>query len=132
RSVCSLCLQHAHRAIQARPSVPTRRSSDLLPKCTGVGGTRRADAASVVSPWPSSTIATFISPVGAMKSVAFQMLPDNCRTPQSRDRKSTRLNSSHVKTSYAVFCLKKRNKQRFIDWVDMVYTSQLSYVVFGM
>src|SRR5690606_41407742 len=26
-----------------------------------------------------------------------------------RDRKSTRLNSSHVKTSYAVFCLKKKN-----------------------
>src|SRR5690606_40557550 len=29
------------------------------------------------------------------------------------DRKSTRLNSSHVKTSYAVFCLKKK-RQRFI------------------
>src|SRR5690606_11769986 len=27
------------------------------------------------------------------------------------DRKSTRLNSSHVKTSYAVFCLKKKNLQ---------------------
>src|SRR5690606_40888024 len=26
------------------------------------------------------------------------------------DRKSTRLNSSHVKTSYAVFCLKKKKK----------------------
>src|SRR5690606_38862209 len=26
------------------------------------------------------------------------------------DRKSTRLNSSHVKTSYAVFCLKKKTK----------------------
>src|SRR5690606_40577688 len=26
-----------------------------------------------------------------------------------RDRKSTRLNSSHVKISYAVFCLKKKN-----------------------
>src|SRR5436309_3963232 len=26
----------------------------------------------------------------------------------SRDRKSTRLNSSHVKISYAVFCLKKK------------------------
>src|SRR5690606_41128746 len=26
-----------------------------------------------------------------------------------RDRKSTRLNSSHVKSSYAVFCLKKKN-----------------------
>src|SRR5690606_36398011 len=29
---------------------------------------------------------------------------------QRRDRKSTRLNSSHVKISYAVFCLKKKNK----------------------
>src|SRR5690606_41931427 len=27
----------------------------------------------------------------------------------SSDRKSTRLNSSHVKTSYAVFCLKRKN-----------------------
>src|SRR5438874_7044481 len=27
----------------------------------------------------------------------------------SRDRKSTRLNSSHVEISYAVFCLKKKN-----------------------
>src|SRR6266498_4371238 len=27
-----------------------------------------------------------------------------------RDRKSTRLNSSHVRISYAVFCLKKKNK----------------------
>src|SRR5690606_39666207 len=27
-----------------------------------------------------------------------------------RDRKSTRLNSSHVKISYAVFCLKKKKK----------------------
>src|SRR5690606_41939164 len=27
-----------------------------------------------------------------------------------QDRKSTRLNSSHVKISYAVFCLKKKNK----------------------
>src|SRR5690606_39299244 len=28
------------------------------------------------------------------------------------DRKSTRLNSSHVKISYAVFCLKKKKKNR--------------------
>src|SRR5690625_6120325 len=28
------------------------------------------------------------------------------------DRKSTRLNSSHVAISYAVFCLKKKNKGR--------------------
>src|SRR5690606_41327184 len=30
----------------------------------------------------------------------------------SLDRKSTRLNSSHVKISYAVFCLKKKNKKQ--------------------
>src|SRR6266511_4494931 len=29
---------------------------------------------------------------------------------RARDRKSTRLNSSHVKISYAVFCLKKKKK----------------------
>src|SRR5690625_5723590 len=29
-----------------------------------------------------------------------------------RDRKSTRLNSSHVAISYAVFCLKKKKKQK--------------------
>src|SRR5690606_41680156 len=30
------------------------------------------------------------------------------------DRKSTRLNSSHVKISYAVFCLKKKKKEKRI------------------
>src|SRR5205814_9152650 len=29
------------------------------------------------------------------------------------DRKSTRLNSSHLGISYAVFCLKKKNKTRY-------------------
>src|SRR5437868_12544874 len=29
---------------------------------------------------------------------------------RARDRKSTRLNSSHVSISYAVFCLKKKKK----------------------
>src|SRR5690349_22443647 len=30
----------------------------------------------------------------------------------AEDRKSTRLNSSHVEISYAVFCLKKKKKKR--------------------
>src|SRR3989442_10891419 len=30
------------------------------------------------------------------------------------DRKSTRLNSSHVRISYAVFCLKKKKAARFL------------------
>src|SRR5438067_810284 len=35
------------------------------------------------------------------------------RTPsRCIDRKSTRLNSSHVSNSYAVFCLKKKRKKR--------------------
>src|SRR5690606_41019130 len=33
--------------------------------------------------------------------------------PALLDRKSTRLNSSHVKISYAVFCLKKKNTQTY-------------------
>src|SRR5690349_24192969 len=31
----------------------------------------------------------------------------------TRDRKSTRLNSSHVEISYAVFCLKKKKTKKF-------------------
>src|SRR5439155_2369937 len=34
---------------------------------------------------------------------------------EHRDRKSTRLNSSHVAISYAVFCLKKKN---YFFWRD--------------
>src|SRR5256885_11524650 len=33
---------------------------------------------------------------------------------KSKDRKSTRLNSSHLVISYAVFCLKKKNRTRTI------------------
>src|SRR5215510_15966614 len=32
--------------------------------------------------------------------------------PPASDRKSTRLNSSHVAISYAVFCLKKKNNKQ--------------------
>src|SRR5256886_3658136 len=41
---------------------------------------------------------------------AGQILMEGCPvTGASRDRKSTRLNSSHSQISYAVFCLKKKN-----------------------
>src|SRR5436305_9330640 len=33
--------------------------------------------------------------------------------PSPEDRKSTRLNSSHVRISYAVFCLKKKKKNTY-------------------
>src|SRR5205085_10417389 len=38
--------------------------------------------------------------------------PFDDRRPPNLDRKSTRLNSSHSQISYAVFCLKKKNKHR--------------------
>src|SRR5947207_12482184 len=46
------------------------------------------------------------------------------RAPALIDRKSTRLNSSHTVISYAVFCLKKKKKQRkeiylLVDGEDM-------------
>src|SRR5256885_6923256 len=42
-----------------------------------------------------------------------ELLPSISRLPNiafSGDRKSTRLNSSHLVISYAVFCLKKKNE----------------------
>src|SRR5256885_17268058 len=35
-------------------------------------------------------------------------------TLMGQDRKSTRLNSSHLVISYAVFCLKKKKKKKYI------------------
>src|SRR5690348_17668801 len=37
--------------------------------------------------------------------------PFNCEQNLFKDRKSTRLNSSHPSISYAVFCLKKKKKK---------------------
>src|SRR5215813_10343003 len=57
-------------------------------------------------------IAAFIRAVGriareaGVASSGYRVLSNHGRDAQ--DRKSTRLNSSHVRTSYAVFCLKKQ------------------------
>src|SRR3712207_6960076 len=39
-----------------------------------------------------------------------------------RDRKSTRLNSSHANISYAVFCLKKKKKNKFTVQAQTIRT----------
>src|SRR2546426_7693767 len=49
--------------------------------------------------------------------LAPQHLRDAARQPA--DRKSTRLNSSHLVISYAVFCLKKKTINSFISSVDI-------------
>src|SRR3712207_7995077 len=41
-------------------------------------------------------------------------LEESARMSGARDRKSTRLNSSHANISYAVFCLKKKKNQTFL------------------
>src|SRR5206468_7661501 len=42
--------------------------------------------------------------------------PRRRRPPSPRDRKSTRLNSSHDQISYAVFCLKKKKTACFLPF----------------
>src|SRR5205807_9013920 len=83
-------------------SSPTRRSSDL-----GDPGRDPPVLAGVRARQPVRG-----------RPVCFPRPPDPHRTSTHRDRKSTRLNSSHLVISYAVFCLKKKNPKR--DW----HTSQ--------
>src|SRR5438034_3225637 len=47
-------------------------------------------------------------PVGRQHEPGWRILP--AAEHRGRDRKSTRLNSSHTVISYAVFCLKKKKK----------------------
>src|SRR2546430_11336737 len=61
-------------------------------------------------PAPSSPLEA-VAPTGAGRHPTRREL----RTP---DRKSTRLNSSHSQISYAVFCLKKKKKNRNTQFVN--------------
>src|SRR5437868_10233292 len=49
-----------------------------------------------------------------------------------RDRKSTRLNSSHVSISYAVFCLKKKKKKQINNkhFIKKLQTNEHKYISF--
>src|SRR2546430_12382334 len=60
---------------------------------------------------------------GAAPAVA-PARPGGPRRRDGRDRKSTRLNSSHSQISYAVFCLKKKKKnQRINTYIDELSSS---------
>src|SRR5207253_10365850 len=94
---------------QSRPSFPTRRSSDLRPR-HGAGSP--GESGSHSSNRACRLFRIFI--------VASPLLPGADRLGRragrssdirKTDRKSTRLNSSHVAISYAVFCLKKKTTQ---------------------
>src|SRR5699024_12324438 len=86
-------------------SFPTRRSSDL-----GHAGAVPGD---VVGRRPGTRLSlgrpagdAFLGPLPGVRN--------EVRHLGDIDRKSTRLNSSHVSISYAVFCLKKKKKIRSI------------------
>src|SRR5699024_12593172 len=93
-------------------SFPTRRSSDLI-----IRGGERGDGFEDSGEYPdrrkrnqcSPASRTRRNPVDSARLVHFT---GTGRSSQGgpRDRKSTRLNSSHVSISYAVFCLKKKKK----------------------
>src|SRR5688572_31817689 len=91
----SFLLSCDHRQLH---SFPTRRSSDLVfekLKAQNPNATRQQARAAAARDWNAD------------------FFKDDNPTFQSRaDRKSTRLNSSHSQISYAVFCLKKKNKNQ--------------------
>src|SRR5712664_4362791 len=57
--------------------------------------------------------------------------PAPCARPclrEARDRKSTRLNSSHDQISYAVFCLQKKKRYSIGDSNEALYKNQEIYI----
>src|SRR5207302_4663510 len=58
--------------------------------------------------FPYTTLFRSLDFKGSLTGCDISVVNDKCFS--CSDRKSTRLNSSHVKISYAVFCLKKKKK----------------------
>src|SRR5688572_32416587 len=94
----------------ARPPIstlfPTRRSSDLEDEASEA----KPDVRPAPGPAPGpvagpSPIVEVVGDAHEGVAAARQLL-----AAATTDRKSTRLNSSHSQISYAVFCLKKKNK----------------------
>src|SRR5207248_10011210 len=84
-------------------SFPTRRSSDL--------DTRRHPFHVAIENWQHDrNIGTVVRTANAFAAREVHIIGK--RRWNRRDRKSTRLNSSHRTISYAVFCLKTKKKLR--------------------
>src|SRR5690606_40649742 len=103
-------LFECHADQRSLHSFPTRRSSDLEVE-TGAG--RFHQTAQFVGEFIAAPVQQQRSATHAFVVFARRHQTDTGRTAAAdlvlqADRKSTRLNSSHVKISYAVFCLKKK------------------------
>src|SRR5690606_40964604 len=98
----------AHRAL---PSFPTRRSSDLSQH----GDAMVTDSVVIDLAPQNGHVALAVGSHGDAATFAAvvrypEVAGETLAQVTGQDRKSTRLNSSHVKISYAVFCLKKKKK----------------------
>src|SRR5215204_6076550 len=71
--------------------------------------------------WENPSCASFLRGLSSFsRLLLYDRVGAACRTggrpgtcSRTRDRKSTRLNSSHTVISYAVFCLKKKKQKNF-------------------
>src|SRR5207302_5333472 len=94
------------------PSFPTRRSSDLprvgFETVLDVGGDEvpAVERRHVLPPDALAQLERPDAVIGARRPGLRQITLEREVAGAGGDRKSTRLNSSHVKISYAVFCLK--------------------------
>src|SRR5207302_9022475 len=93
-------------------SFPARRSSDLCPQGERRPAYRNLE---VLSIWRALSRLRLLA-AGRPTPAIFPRRRRRGKIagvglPAARDRKSTRLNSSHVKSSYAVFCLKKKKNK---------------------
>src|SRR5207249_10041805 len=94
-----------------RHSFPTRRSSDLHPpeqQCRRPLEHRARRAPQKVR---ETDINHLLAPPDRQHQarISVKLDAETRRPAITTDRKSTRLNSSHVSISYAVFCLKKKS-----------------------
>src|SRR5207253_7601776 len=90
---------------------PTRRSSDLAGTLLAddeAGGQDHAD--NLLPRLDLLLEKRLLAPGRGVRDDDVEPAGVGVRLPQ--DRKSTRLNSSHVAISYAVFCLKKKNRSQ--------------------
>src|SRR5690625_5504316 len=93
-----------------RPSY-RRRLLEGIDALDGIGGLRVLRAiARQLQLRDRVSVGDIAVDMGIGQSSASRAVDDVCRRGLARDRKSTRLNSSHVATSYAVFCLKKKRQ----------------------
>src|SRR5699024_11972347 len=109
---CSVLLMLASVVIRAISSFPTRRSSDLCSKeyLTQILKDELGCPGYVRSDWGGIKKIKERHKLARTDEQAICMALNNGLDVQGiEDRKSTRLNSSHVSISYAVFCLKKQN-----------------------